>query len=174
MTRRTSIEAYERIKREGLLKKAEWEIYDTVYKHGPMTSGDAFLIINGNSPRKCLTQSRARFTGLRDKGVLEEVGEGVSKSTGYGGYLWDVTDDLPRKVEKKLGPTRKEVFKAMHDLLDEMTDYLGSTEKQIPERWKKWNDKALVALRDSEQFIERKSYEKKAPEREIRKQENIN
>ena len=102
MVRDTSIEAYNKIKENGLLSKRRWQVYDVVYNHGPMTSGEAFKILNNGSATKSLTQSRARFTELREMGVFVELGERTCSVTGHAAILWDVTSKLPIKFEKPL------------------------------------------------------------------------
>lgn len=100
MVRKTSIEAYHKIKDGGLLSERRWQVYACVFEHGPMTSAEAFRIINGYNPIKNITQSRARFTELREMGVFAEVGEKICSVTNHKAILWDVTDKLPVKFEK--------------------------------------------------------------------------
>lgn len=115
MTRVTSAIAFQKIKDDGLLAQRKWEVYETVYYHGPLTSAEAFNIMNKNKPVRNITQSRARFTELRDMGVLKEVGVRRCKITGHKVIEWDVTDQLPRKREKP--KTHKEKKK---DILNRM------------------------------------------------------
>lgn len=103
--RTTSIEVYKFLEENGTLSAKRWEVYATVYNNGPMTSAEAIAKINEGKSIKSLTQSRARFTELRGMGLLKETGERVCKITGYNVIEWDVTDQLPLKLEK--APTRK-------------------------------------------------------------------
>ena len=98
--RETSIEAYEKILKEGLISPRRWEVYATVYNNGPMTSGEAFFIINKTktSTNLILSQSRARFTELRDMGLLKELGTKNCSITKNKVILWDVTKNLPTKI----------------------------------------------------------------------------
>ena len=100
MTRKTSIEVYHKIRNQGLLSRRRLEVYATVWEYGPMTSAEAFRVMNRNAPIKNITQSRARFTELRDLGVFEELGEKICSVTGHKAILWEVTDRLPIKYEK--------------------------------------------------------------------------
>lgn len=104
--RTTSIEVYKFLEENGTLSAKRWEIYATVYNHGPITSGEAFAKLSEGKTLKSLSQSRARFTELRGMGLLKETGERECKITGYTVIEWDVTDQLPLKLEK--APTRKE------------------------------------------------------------------
>jgi hypothetical protein len=65
-----------------------------------------------------ISQLRARFTELRELGVLNEVGERLCKVSGRMCIVWDVTDalpisDLPKK--KKL-PTKAQCAVASLEL----------------------------------------------------------
>lgn len=102
MKRQTSIAAYHKIRNEGLLSKRRWEVYDVMYHNGPLTSGEAFTILNRNRPAGALTQSRARFTELRELGLLREIGVRKCSVTGMNVILWDVTDKLPMSQEERL------------------------------------------------------------------------
>lgn len=102
MTRQTSIEAFREIQANGLLSQRRFEVYSVVYHHGPMTSAEAFKILNDQSPVKNLTQSRARFTELREIGVFQEVGMRKCSVTGHKAIVWDVTDNIPVKMEKPI------------------------------------------------------------------------
>lgn len=100
MTRQTSIEAYNTIKENGLLSARRWQVYKTVYENGPITSAEAFQIMNQGSPMRNITQSRARFTELRDMGVFTEVGKRICSVTGMTVILWDCTKNLPINFKK--------------------------------------------------------------------------
>lgn len=99
--RRTSIETYHQIKAEGLLGRWHWIVYNTVYKYGPMTSAEAFRKIHHLMGERSITQSRARFTELRDKGLLRETGTRICTVTGRNVIEWETTNNLPRKRVNK-------------------------------------------------------------------------
>ena len=86
----TSIDCYNQIKNEGLLSKRRFECYEALLKNGPCTSGEAMHDrLNG---RNVLSQSRARFTELRDRGVIYEIKpERKCRVSGYKCIVWDVT-----------------------------------------------------------------------------------
>lgn len=100
MARRTSAMAFQQIKEEGLLSRERWRAYKAVYEIGPCTSAEAFFqMTNTNTQR--ITQSRARFTELRDMGVLTEVGTRKCSVTGRTAIVWQVTNRLPQKLKAK-------------------------------------------------------------------------
>ncbi len=101
MTRETSIEAYEKIKASGLIGRRQREVYDVLFWHGPMTSAEAFVILNEKSPVKNITQSRARFTELRDFGVIEELGRKTCSVTKHSAIEWRVTGKMPIPKKKR-------------------------------------------------------------------------
>lgn len=102
MTRQTSIEAYTTIRDSGLLSQRRWEIYDIVFRFGPMTANEAFakLYKDNLGPHNAASNSAARFSELRDRGVIYEVQTRICKITGMTVIEWDVTDRLPLKLDK--------------------------------------------------------------------------
>jgi hypothetical protein len=113
MVRETSAAAYQEIEQRGLLSKARWEVYKAVYFHGPCTSGEAYQFIP-HGHRGALSQSRARFTELRDMGVLKEAGERECRVSGHRCIVWDVTSKLPDKLQRRpsLAKQRRAVVEA--------------------------------------------------------------
>jgi hypothetical protein len=101
MARQTSVDTYHQIQSEGLLSKNRLIIYKIVFENGPMTSAEAFSILNKYAPTRNITQSRARFTELRDMGVFTELGTKKCSITGRNTILWGCTNNLPIKLEKE-------------------------------------------------------------------------
>jgi len=103
VTRQTSIAAYHEIKDSGLLSRRRWEVYDVLFRKGPLTANEAFVAFAKESGRALLFDSntRARFTELRDMGVAVELGVRQCSITGMTTILWDVTDRLPVALPKR-------------------------------------------------------------------------
>jgi hypothetical protein len=102
-TRQTSIEAYNKIKENGLLSQRRFEVYDYVFGNGPTTARGAVKALSkkrGEQVAISFSSYAARFSELRDVGVLAEVGTTIDKDTGCEVILWDVTDRLPIKLDK--------------------------------------------------------------------------
>ena len=102
--RRTSIEAYNRIKEDGLLSERRWQVYDILYEHGPATGNELLIhfrakfgTLYGNSP-----VVTSRLGELRDLGVAYEVRERDCEVTTFQAAEWDVTENLPIKFEKEV------------------------------------------------------------------------
>ena len=106
MTRQTSMDAYRKIKSEGLLSKRRLEVYETLFHFGPMTANETFekLYKKDIGPKNAASNSAARFSELRDMGVIQEIGERKCSVTGMNVISWDVTSWLPTKIKK---PSKK-------------------------------------------------------------------
>ena len=103
-TRQTSIDCYNKIKQEGLLSNMRFKVYEAILRKAPCTSGEAFAIMTTKENQ--ISQSRARFTELRDLGVIYEKGEKKCSITGRNVIEWDLTDRLPVNL-KKTNKTKK-------------------------------------------------------------------
>lgn len=99
--RETSIECYLQIKREGLLSKRLQEVYECVYSNGPVTASEVFEILG------LQTNQSGRFTGLRERGVLEEAGKGKCPITGRKAIQWQITGALPKKIKSRSNKDKK-------------------------------------------------------------------
>jgi len=100
MARDTSIEAFNKIKENGLLGKRQFEVYNWFFENGPATARDCYeslcrgkVILN---PGSYIT----RISELKKMGSMIEVGERVDSDTKHRVYLWDVTSKIPVKFEK--------------------------------------------------------------------------
>lgn len=114
MARQTSVEAYRYVQDSGVLGQRQFEVYDVLYRFGPLTANEAFNIIAKEKRRPNFdSNTRARFTELREMGAIVEVGERVCSVTGMTVILWDVTDRIPVKPEKKPSRTEIKIRKAV-------------------------------------------------------------
>jgi hypothetical protein len=104
-TRQTSIDCYNQIKAQGLLSKMRFKVYECILTNAPCTSAEA--LSNMLSKNSAITSSRARFTELRELGVIYEKGIRKCTVTGRNVIEWDLTDKLPIKPEKLI--TAKEI-----------------------------------------------------------------
>lgn len=97
MARLTSIKAYHEVLDSGWIAESHKELYAHLYEHGPLTSAEVFAQVYKGDKKMALTQSRARFTELRDAGLFYEKGKRKCSVTGRTVILWDVTDKFPAK-----------------------------------------------------------------------------
>lgn len=95
MTRRTSIEAYNFIKDNGLLSKRRWQVYDILYQHGPLTGNQLIKIARREYPMLNTGAFNTRLSELRDRQVVSEIKEVLCPISGHRVILWDVNDRLP-------------------------------------------------------------------------------
>jgi hypothetical protein len=151
MARKTSAEAYRTIEENGLLSKRRFEVYDCLYYHGPMTASETFRRISGGRPNYNFdSNTRARFTELRDQGVIAEIGEKKCAVTGMTVILWDVTSELPTPLPKKVTSTEK--IKILSRLVAEIVfmmdkKYSSGPISPIMQKWMKRAREALELVK---------------------------
>jgi predicted transcriptional regulator len=96
--RQTSIETYHQIKEEGLLSKLRLAVYEVLYQHGPLSTGEIFKEHMQSFQQSCITP---RIAELVTRGVVEKVGERDCRTTGRNFCIWDVTSSLPKQPVRK-------------------------------------------------------------------------
>jgi len=99
--RRTSIKAYHDINANGLLKGRRLVVYNWLYFNGPATGAQVVLGVT-DPDRRVISQDRARLNELRAMGCVCEVGTIVCSETRKEVILWDVTDNYPEALPKKI------------------------------------------------------------------------
>jgi hypothetical protein len=101
--RQTSYDAWKRINDEGLVGPFQLDVYNIVYKFGPMTAGEAWQVYKSyypNTPRG-RNEVAKRIYELCKFTIVSETGEKrTCKVTKFEALLWDVTINLPVKFEK--------------------------------------------------------------------------
>jgi hypothetical protein len=133
-TRQTSIDCYNQIKSEGLLSKMRLKVYEAILRKAPCTSGEAFATMTTKENQ--ISQSRARFTELRELGVIYEVRNRKCTITGMNVIEWDLTDKLPINV-KKNNKTKKQ---RINDALNLLRLLYKNKNTSTDEDWKKVAD----------------------------------
>ena len=98
MKRQTSLEAFQKIKDEGLLGKQASEIYGVLFESGPLTTRQVHERVSETI--RDIGQVSTGISKLVQKGVLRDCGTTKCATTGFEVTQWDVTDRLPIKVEK--------------------------------------------------------------------------
>jgi len=132
--RQTSIDCYNKIKSEGLLSKMRLKVYEAILKNAPCTSGEAFATMTTKENQ--ISQSRARFTELRELGVIYEVRNRKCTITGMNVIEWDLTDKIPNKF-KKNNKTKKE---KINEALKSLRILYKNKDFNTDEDWKKVAD----------------------------------
>ena len=132
--RQTSIDCYNKIKSEGLLSKMRLKVYEAILRKAPCTSGEAFATITTKENQ--ISQSRARFTELRELGVIYEVRNRKCTITSMNVIEWDLTDRLPLNV-KNTNKTKKQ---RINDALNLLRILYKNKDISTNEDWKKVAD----------------------------------
>jgi hypothetical protein len=105
--RSTSMAAYDYLVTNEILPERRREVYELLYLHGPGTSAEIIQHQLVGREIRALTQSRARFTELRDMGLIRELGEVTCRVTGHEAILWDVTERVnPLPLDRVVLPKR--------------------------------------------------------------------
>ena len=102
MIRETSIEAFNKIKENGLLSVRRMQVYEVLFHDGPLTQNEAHKLLWKLGIRTEKQSITPRFNELYQVGVIKEVGKKVCSVTGNNCILWDVTKNLPVKFEKPI------------------------------------------------------------------------
>ena len=134
--RQTSRDCYNQIKEEGLLSKMRFKVYESILTNAPCTSAEVLsTMLSKNS---AITSSRARFTELRELGVIYEVQNRKCSITGRTSIEWDLTDRLPVNV-KKTNKTKKD---KINDTLNSLRELYKNrnTFLDLDEDWKRVAD----------------------------------
>ena len=97
--RQTSIDCYNKIKANGLLSKSRLQVYEALYK-----------------------------TELREQGVIYEKGEKKCNITGRNVIEWDLTDNLPIKLNVTQTIKQQKVSQAL-SLIESLGKRLNEPEK---------------------------------------------
>lgn len=99
MIRQTSIEAYHKIKENGLLVGMRFRVYEALYNRGPCSIRELYV----SSFRDLGVIDRSvspRFAELKRLGVIQEMGKRKCSVSGSRTIFWGVTDRLPLKLDK--------------------------------------------------------------------------
>lgn len=139
--RQTSIDIYRHIEENGLLSKRRLEVYQCLYHHGPLSQNETSYKLRG----KLDWGINPRFVELERMGAIKAVGERLDRHSGNNVTVWDVTSQIPKRLDKSLKPTRAMKLKEAHRLLAEMVEHLDR-QANVPPRWQDWALKAKKQL----------------------------
>lgn len=143
--RETSLDAYRTIEANGMLSRRRWEVYSYTFHNGPTTAKRAWRALAPQSNSGVIT---TRFSELQERGVLKDVGQEVDEDSGMMATLWDVTADLPRKVDSKAGePTKREVIVRLATFLARALREASYDQKHNP-----WRIEAVTLLKYCAKF----------------------
>ena len=107
-----------------------FKVYEGILKNAPCTSAEVLsTLLSKNS---AITSSRARFTELRELGVIYEVQNRKCNITGRTSIEWDLTDRLP--VDFKNSNKTKQQKK--NDALNSLRELYKNKDISTDEDWK--------------------------------------
>ena len=115
MVRQTSLLAYNTMKESGVMGKLQWEVYDFIYNHGPLTQSEIHEL--GFVQNYRMDSIKPRCTELKLMGLIKESLQLVRCGvTGSMALQWDVTNKVlttrPKKTtEQKLDIISKKIEK---------------------------------------------------------------
>lgn len=121
MTKQSSIDAYNEIKANGLLKETFWIVYDAVYRWGPISAGGAHMLVEREGIHKIPHSLGPRFAPLGRMGVIRMIGRRPCIKTGFSVQHWEVTGELPNR-----DPGPEESFKKLHKRIDELEEEVSN------------------------------------------------
>jgi len=99
--RKTSLEAYNTIKEEGLLSELRLMVYEILFEHGPLMAHEVVEYGKQVMPHANQTSFNARLSELEKLGVVESGSWGIHPVSGMKCVLWDVTGQLPKETKPK-------------------------------------------------------------------------
>lgn len=134
MARRTSVWAFRKILRDGLLSERRQEVYEYIYLHGPCSNKQITDALTKHTHLRS-DSFRPRVAELVKRRVVEQVGIEVDPGTKNEVILWDVTPDLP--VE----PSPKIRLSSMNKAFDKCSDekkqeILSVIKRMIRSEWR--------------------------------------
>lgn len=117
MTRETSIEAYYKLINGGSISKKRWQIFDTLVRYSPkegLTANETWEVftLRNNTTLRHDSNTRARFTELREMGLIKENSTKPCSITGANCIAWIPTWSTHVKKIKK-GITKDQQIKAL-------------------------------------------------------------
>lgn len=97
--RDTSLQAYKQIVASGLINGIRLQVFDAIYKHGPITMNEIFI---EHLPTISQHTQTPRYAELEEMGVIAAVGKRVDRHTNVECITWDITGKSPTKLKPRL------------------------------------------------------------------------
>lgn len=131
MTRRTSILSYHEVMESGLVGKRQRQIYDILYRRGPLTANQTWDILAIElGGLRFDSNTRARFTELRELDLVYEAGETTDPITKKTVILWDVTENKPPE-ERPIKITKDKIINDQKKEIEWLKQQLSHAQDEI-------------------------------------------
>lgn len=132
MVRLTSIQAYEQLVKSGALVGQYAELQHLIATKGPGTASE---ILKGSKFDKNRNLARARFTELKERGLIVEVGSRECDVTGRNALVWEATTRTqPLEEQRNKSATSKRDILAIAKGLAEHAEHTHGDCKGDDER----------------------------------------
>lgn len=109
MARETSIEAYRYLVESGKLSERRLQVYQILFKYGPMSGGMVVEKARAVLPISNSGTLNTRLSELREMGLAKEVGTKECEVTGRKVIYWDVTSEKEPKPLKRKNKTKEKI-----------------------------------------------------------------
>lgn len=121
-TRKASQTVYDQIQADGSLSRRRWEIYDVLFRRGPLTANEVHRHTELHGTDGYRHNVQARMTELVDLGVVRAVDTVTCSQTGNVATQYDVTDALPDPERARRRRPKKPSRKKLRVVLEEMRE----------------------------------------------------
>ena len=128
--RQTSIDCYNQIKESGLLSSRKMEVYEILFRHGPMTANEIVRKAKVSYPNTNPSSFHARLSELKKCNAIIEVGEKRDVFSGKSCYVWDLTDRIPVKESRKTKTKKDRVDDVLNALRSLYVNKCDSTDAE--------------------------------------------
>ncbi len=137
--RDTSIEIYLKILNEGLIGKKQIEVYEILWKYGPLTGSQVANWMDEFHQKSNVSETvRNRLNELRNMGIVTELPKAPCPVTGNTVYRYDVNSKLPIKPPIRL--TKKEKRASIKKLVIEIGKTVPMPQEKLDQLKQIWRE----------------------------------
>lgn len=136
MTLRTnSLEAYEAVKKNGVLNKSCFEVYEAIAQLGGASTEQAGrrVLEKVGGERKANPNIHPRILDLEEMGMVKDSGRFCINPSGQRAAIWEITDRVIPLEDKRLQLKTEEMYNGVEDLKTVIDDYRSMGGKISPE-----------------------------------------
>jgi hypothetical protein len=99
--RLTTLEAYTKVKESGLLSELRLKVFEAVCTHDKLTASELRIKISGHQTNANSGVLGTRLSELERMGLIRTIGTRKCSISGYNALVWEVTGNMPIKLDKK-------------------------------------------------------------------------
>lgn len=133
--RSNSLDAYEAVKKSGVLNKSCFEVYEAIAQLGEASTEQAGrrVLEKAGGERKANPNIHPRILDLEEMGMIRNTGRSCVNPSGQTAALWEITDRREPLEDKRLQLKTDEMFNGVEDLKFIINDYESMGGKISPE-----------------------------------------